>query len=167
MTTRRRTGRHPVETDSGPKTAILYLRVSTPRQARKGGEPEGYSIPAQRGDCARKADGMDATVVREFIEKGESAKTADRTELQAMLKYLSLVGKIDPETGEIVSRIDYVIVHSIDRLVRNRADDVMIGIALSRAGARLVSVKENIDETPTGQLIHGVMSSVAEFYSAT
>lgn len=31
--------------------AVLYLRVSTTRQARSGGEAEGYSIPAQREAC--------------------------------------------------------------------------------------------------------------------
>ena len=29
----------------------------------------------------------------------------------------------------------------------------------------LVSATENIDETPSGMLLHGIMSSIAEFYS--
>lgn len=33
------------------KRAVLYLRVSTPRQTRKNGEAEGYSIPQQREYC--------------------------------------------------------------------------------------------------------------------
>ncbi len=33
------------------------------------------------------------------------------------------------------------------------------------AGAQLVSATENIDETPSGMLLHGIMSSIAEFYS--
>ena len=33
------------------------------------------------------------------------------------------------------------------------------------AGAQLVSATENIDETPSGLLLHGIMSSIAEFYS--
>ena len=36
---------------------------------------------------------------------------------------------------------------------------------LSAAGAQLVSCSENIDETPSGMLLHGIMSSIAEFYS--
>lgn len=62
--------------------------------------------------------------------------------------------------------IDYLIVHKVDRLARNRADDVTINLALKTAGAQLVSVTENIDETPSGKLLHGVMASMAEFYSA-
>ena len=61
--------------------------------------------------------------------------------------------------------VDFVIVHKIDRLARNRGDDVNITLAIREAGAQLVSVSENIDETPSGMLLHGIMSSIAEFYS--
>ena len=40
-----------------------------------------------------------------------------------------------------------------------------INLALKQAGAELVSVSENIDQTPSGLLLHGIMSSIAEFYS--
>ena len=62
-------------------------------------------------------------------------------------------------------RVDYVIVHKLDRLARNRADDVEINRAFDEAGVRLVSTSENIDQTPGGMLLHGIMSSIAEFYS--
>ena len=61
--------------------------------------------------------------------------------------------------------IQYVIVHKVDRLARNRADDVAIHLAIQKAGAVLVSATENIDETPSGMLVHGIMSFIAEFYS--
>jgi DNA invertase Pin-like site-specific DNA recombinase len=62
-------------------------------------------------------------------------------------------------------RVDYVIVHKVDRLARNRVDDIQIDLAIRKSGARLVSCMENIDETPSGALLHGIMSSIAEFYS--
>lgn len=61
--------------------------------------------------------------------------------------------------------IQYVIVHKVDRLARNRVDDVEINVAIRKTGATLVSCTENIDETPSGALMHGIMSSIAEFYS--
>jgi DNA invertase Pin-like site-specific DNA recombinase len=61
--------------------------------------------------------------------------------------------------------VKYVIVHKIDRLARNRVDDVAINLAIQQAGATLISCTENIDETPSGALLHGIMSSIAEFYS--
>lgn len=58
----------------------------------------------------------------------------------------------------------YCIVHKVDRLARNRLDDVEIHLALIEAGVTLVSATENIDETPSGALLQGLMSSIAEFY---
>ena len=54
--------------------AVAYLRVSTKEQASKGGEAEGYSIPAQRDACRRKAAALGAVVVEEFVDRGESAR---------------------------------------------------------------------------------------------
>jgi site-specific DNA recombinase len=133
--------------------AIIYLRVSTKEQAARGGEAEGFSIPAQREACLRKAQSMGAVVMEEFVDRGESARSADRPELQRMLRFV----------GE--HKVTYAIVHKVDRLARNRVDDVEINLALSRAGVQLVSCSENIDETPSGMLLHGIMSSIAEFYS--
>jgi site-specific DNA recombinase len=142
-----------VPIDELRKTAISYLRVSTKEQAAKGGQAEGFSIPAQREFVGRKAETLGAVIVAEFIDAGESAKSAQRPDLQRMLRYLT------------ENRVNYVLVHKVDRLARNRVDDVEITMAIKRSGARLVSATENIDETPSGMLLHGIMSSIAEFYS--
>ena len=147
----------PLDQDPAPTArlarAVLYLRVSTKDQAERGGEAEGFSLPAQRDACTRKATSLGAEVVEEFADRGESAKTADRPELLRLLEYLR------------EERPDFVIVHKVDRLARNRADDVAITLAIRQAGVTLVSCTENIDETPSGALMHGIMSSIAEFYS--
>ncbi len=135
------------------KTALVYLRVSRKEQAQRDGDAEGYSIPAQRAACQRKAESMGAEVVGEYVDRGESARSADRPELQRLLAAL----QAEP--------VDFVIVHKVDRLARNRHDDVVLTAAITATGAQLVSVSENIDETPSGLLLHGIMSSIAEFYS--
>lgn len=134
----------------------IYLRVSTLDQANRGNtNRDGFSIPAQREACRRKADNLKATVIREYVDRGESARSASsRPALQRLLT--DLCEK---------KNFSYVIVHKIDRLARNLHDDVMIGLAIKKGGAQLVSVTENIDETPSGQLLHGIMASIAEFYS--
>ena len=137
-----------------PKRAVSYIRVSTREQAERGGAEEGFSIPAQREANKKKAASMGALVVKEFVDRGESARSANRPELQRMLRYLKDAGDVD-----------YVIVHKLDRLARNRADDVETNRAFDKAGVRLVSTSENIDQTPGGILLHGIMSSIAEFYS--
>ncbi len=139
-----------------PKFAVSYLRVSTRGQAeRGGGNDEGFSIPAQREANKRKALSMGAIVGKEFVDRGASAKSADRPQLQAMLEYVK----------ENAERIDYVIVHKVDRLARNRGDDIDIMRTLRECGVQLVSASESIDDSPAGMLLHGIMSSIAEFYS--
>ena len=138
-------------TDEETKHALVYMRVSTKEQAERDGDPEGYSIPAQREACHRKAEALGASLVEEFVDRGESARSADRPALQDMLRFVS------------AHDVDYVIVHKVDRLARSRLDDVTITAALQAAGVQLVSVTENIDETPSGALLYGIMSSIAEF----
>ena len=144
------------EDEDAPRLrAVIYLRVSTLEQASTDYGDDGYSLQAQGEACRRTADRLGADVVDEYVDRGKSARSADRPQLQAMLRRLS--GDRD---------VDLVIVHKIDRLARNRADDVQIVLAIKKAGASLISASENIDETPSGTLLHAIMAGVAEFYSA-
>lgn len=134
-------------------SVVSYIRVSTARQAERGGERDGFSIPAQREANRKQAHGLGALISAEFVDRGQSGRSTNCPELQRMLTYLR---------GHPV---DYVIVHKLDRLARSRADDVAITQAVHHAGACLVSSTEGIDTTPNGVLLHGIMASIAEFYS--
>lgn len=142
-------------TTTGALRAAIYLRVSTMGQDNTDYDADGFSIAAQREACRQKAESLGATVVEEYVDKGESARSADRPQLQRML--LRLQQDHD---------VDFVITFKVDRIARNRDDDFAINLAIRQAGARLVSVSENIDDTPSGKLLHAVMAGVAEFYSA-
>ena len=142
--------------DGAPERIVriaIYLRVSTEEQAKKGGEVEGYSIPYQRDACLEKVRQLGGILVCEYVDAGESAKSADRPQLQKMLRELK------------TKHIDYVVVHKIDRLARNRSDDVEINTAIARAGAKLISVAEPVDETPAGKLLYNMMADVAQYHS--
>ena len=134
---------------------MLDVRVSTTDQANTDRDAEGFSIPAQREACYRKAADLGAEVVDEYLDRGESAKTADRAALQVMMQRIRQLGDVD-----------FVIVHKIDRLARNRADDANLTVAIYQHGAQLVSCTEQIDDTPSGKLVHGIMASINEWYSA-
>ena len=142
------------EPSDRPLRAVLYLRVSTAEQAATDYDDDGYSLHAQRDACRRAAERLNADVVDEYVDRGKSARSADRPQLQLMLR------RIRDQRD-----VDYVIVHKVDRLARSRADDVQIVLSLRQAGATLVSATENIDETPSGTLLHAIMAAVAEFYS--
>lgn len=134
--------------------AVSYLRVSTKQQAHRGGRDEGYSIPDQRKAVDRKAVSLRAVVVAEFIDPGESGKSrAGRRSLNEMMEFIR------------ANNITYCIIPKLDRIARNRLDDALIHAELRAAGVKLVSVAENIDESPAGMLTHGIMASIAEFYS--
>lgn len=95
---------HPDTTPETLATAVTYQRVSTKEQAAKGGRDEGFSIPAQREANTRKAQSLGARVVAEFVDAGESARSADRPDLKRMLDYIAS------------HQVTYCIVHKVDRL---------------------------------------------------
>ncbi len=128
---------------------VIYLRVSTREQAEGG-----YSIPAQREACMKLIREKDWNLVDEYADRGESARSTARPQLQEMLSRLK---KKD---------VDAVIVHKIDRLARNMSDHVAIKAVLTRTGAQLVSVVENIEDSASGRFVEGIHALMAEFYSA-
>lgn len=135
-------------------TAVAYLRVSSQGQVKRGTDPEGYSIPGQREATSTRAETLQAGVVREYVEYGLSGRTTHRPALRQMLADLP---KLRPS---------YVIVYDLSRLARNRLDDALLMLQIEQSGAKLVSVLENIDQTPSGRLTHGVLAAVNEFRSA-
>lgn len=142
------------EREEGSKRALLYLRVSTKEQAMRSGDPEGYSLPAQREACLRKAQSLGAAVVDEFVDKDTGTLVDKRPAMQRLL------ARVAEERN-----FDYVIVHKLDRLARNRLDDAHMTVTLEAAGATLVSCVEGIDQSPSGRLLHGMLASVNEYYS--
>jgi site-specific DNA recombinase len=135
-------------------TAVVYLRVSSPGQVNRGTDPEGYSIPGQREATKGRAGTLSAELIGEYVEYGVTGRTTHRPALQRMLADLP---KLRPT---------YVIVYDLSRLARNRLDDALLMLKIEQSGARLVSVLENVDQTPSGRLTHGVLAAVNEFRSA-
>ena len=133
---------------------FIYLRVSTKEQAEKADSKEGYSIPAQRDACARYIKDHGWELADEFVDRGESARTANRPQLKEMLR-------------EIKKRKDIgaVVVHKIDRLARSMEDHVAIKAILKKADATLVSVVEHIEDNAQGRFMEGIHALMAEYYS--
>ena len=127
--------------------AIIYTRVSTVEQVN------GYSLNAQEESCLEYATRNNLVVKKIFKEKGESAKTINRTELINMFDYL----KKNRNT------INYLIVHKIDRLGRNTLDNLNMIVQLNELGIELKSVTEPIDKSPFGKFITNISSSYAQF----
>jgi len=127
--------------------AVVYCRVSTQEQTKN------LSLSTQQRLCEDycRREGFD--VDRIFIEAGESAKTADRTELKKLIAYCR----------EMKRRIDFVVVHSLSRFAREtRTHHALTGL-LAGFGIALRSASERIDGTPAGRLMESIFSSLAQF----
>lgn len=132
--------------------ALIYLRVSTDRQAEKG-----IAIPTQQDRCLEHARELGFEFDQEtdlYIDRGESARSMDRPALLEMLNRC--------ETDRSIKAI---IVYDVSRLARDRIDFALIKRDLKKRGIKLVSATEPINDSPEGQILEGVLSSVAEFFS--
>lgn len=135
------------DTDMTTKRGIIYCRVSSIEQV------DGTSLESQERTCREYAERNGIEVVDVFVDRGESAKTADRPQF---LKAISL-------SSQKKNKIDFFIVYKLDRFARNQSNHVTVQAKLKQYGTQLRSVTEPIDETPMGKMMEGVLSTFAEF----
>ncbi|MGH8542074.1 MAG: recombinase family protein [Gammaproteobacteria bacterium] len=137
------------------KRAVLYLRVSTPGQVHTDYNQEGISIPAQREAGQRKADALDADIVREFIEPGRTATSIDkRPTFQEMLAWV----KVEKD-------IDFVIVYHFNRVFRNSVDAGITKRDLGKVGTRIVSTILDMGESPESAMVESIIHAVDQYQS--
>ena len=130
---------------SHPKKAVLYLRVSDPRQV------ENCSLETQERACRDFCERQGWSVVEVFRDEGESAKTADRTQLKRLLAWCRK------------GRADAVVVYRFSRAARNAADYHTLKAVLHRRGFDLVSVTETRGDSPAEHLLENVIAAVNQF----
>src|SRR3989338_5951803 len=130
-----------------PKTCVIYVRVSSEEQTH------GYSLGSQEKDCRGYAVKNGWEVLRLFREEGESAKTADRTQLGLMQNFcLKNIGKVG-----------HVVVWKVDRFARNQHDHFTLRKFFQDCGADLKSATENIENTPVGKDSEGMLAVMSEY----
>lgn len=128
--------------------AIIYTRVSTKNQAE-----EGYSLAGQEKDCKVFAEMNGYNVSKVFVEKGESAKTQDRTELQNLMKFC-VANKKD---------IDAIIIWKIDRLTRDIKDFYSLQEFFTKLNIKVLFAQENNGDSATDKLTRNLMGVLAQF----
>ena len=129
--------------------AVIYKRVSTTEQV------DNMSLDEQEKVCRTFCAHPDRAlkVVRVFADEGESAKTADRTQLKELLEYCRANRKT----------VGHVVVYKIDRFARSVQDHSALQLLLKKMGIILWSATEPIGETTTGKLMEHVLASFAQF----
>lgn len=129
--------------------AIIYCRVSSKEQTLN------LSLPVQEDQCRAFCSQNGWEVDRVFMERGESAKTADRTELQAALAYLR-------EQNKRAAKIHTFVVTNVDRFARDAFDHAIIRRHLAGLGVTLRAVSQPIDETPAGKFMEGIFAALSQ-----
>jgi len=128
--------------------AVGYARFSSVNQ-------EGnMSIQAQTRAIREFAEKNGVVLVKEYIDRAQSATSDDREEFQQMIK--------DSNSCDW----QFIFVHKLDRFARNRVDSAGYRVKLAKNGVMLVSTLESYDpDSPEGALMEGLAELMAEFYS--
>ncbi len=129
------------------KTGIGYCRVSSKEQV------EGTSLEMQEKNIREYTARNGIELLKVFVDRGESAKTANRPEFLKAIAFCS--DKRHP--------VDYFIVYKIDRFSRKQYDHATVRAILNKHGTELCSTTEPIDSTPVGAAMEGMLSVFAEF----
>ena len=128
-------------------TGIIYCRVSSKEQI------EGTSLESQELACREYAQAHGITILKIFVERGESAKFADRTQLIDLLNFCR----------DHKGQVETLLVWKVDRFARNVGDHFNIKAQLLKYGVRVVSVTEPIDSNPEGRLLETILAGFAQF----
>jgi site-specific DNA recombinase len=126
--------------------AVIYTRVSTTEQTTN------LSLPTQRKACEDFCRREGWEVAQVFVEQGESAKTADRTELRKLLAYCR----------EHRKTVGIVVVYNLSRFSRNVGDHHALRAMLAGMGIVLKSATEPINDDPAGRFMETIFSAVAQ-----
>jgi site-specific DNA recombinase len=127
-------------------TAVIYARFSSSRQREE-------SIEGQVRECKVYAERQGLQVVKVYADRAISGRTDERPEFQQM---------IDDSARKQFSR---VIVYTFDRFARDSYASAVYKHQLKRNGVRVLSAKENVDDSPAGVLMERVFEGFAEYYS--
>lgn len=126
--------------------AVGYCRFSSDGQREE-------SIDGQKRAIIKYAQEHNLIISKWYIDEACSAKTARRPQFQQMIK--------DSKLREF----DTLLIYKIDRFSRDDYDTVFYKRQLRLNGVKIISVCENIDESPQGQILLKLLEAMAVFYS--
>jgi site-specific DNA recombinase len=131
-------------------TWVGYLRVSTPEQAERD-----LSLPAQRRAVEEYAARNGRTLSRVYVEEGCSGTNMNRRAFREMLEDVFRPG----------SDVGTIVVHHTSRFTRNATEARVVKEKFRREGVRVVSVCQETNDDPVGQLIEGIFECIDQYES--
>lgn len=131
------------------KTAVIYARVSTAKQAE-----EELPVQGQVEQCRQKASSLGAHVVQTYIDDGISGRLERRPAFQDAIAYCEAFG------------VDYFVTWSSSRFARHKVHAGMYKDRLKRAGVSLVYVSMEVDSSTTeGWMLDSMLELFDDYYS--
>lgn len=128
------------------KRACAYIRYSSDNQRDE-------SLEAQIRAIKEFGYAKGYEIVKVYQDKAKSATTDRRPGFQQMIK---------DSANDI---FDVVVVHKLDRFSRDKYDSAQYKRKLKQNGVKLVSVTENLDDSPESVILESVIEGMAEYYS--
>lgn len=134
---------------SEKKRAAVYVRYSSENQR------DGYSVEYQIAECQKYISQNDMLFVKAYVDEATTGKTTNnRTAFFEMLA--------DVKRG----LYDCVIVYKYSRFARNLVEATIYRQQIEKAGVRLISAMEQIDDsTPEGKMMRNIIMVMDEYYS--
>ena len=127
--------------------AVFYGRFSSNNQREESIDAQLRAVE----DFARKNS---YELVGNYADKAKSGtNSSKRSEFLRMIK--------DAEWG----LFEVVIVHKLDRFSRDKYDSALYKRKLKQCGVRLISVTEQLDDSPESVILESVIEGMAEYYS--
>lgn len=131
------------------KTAIIYSRVSSKAQLKKGG-----GLASQENRCREFATYKGYQVVETFRDEGVSGGIVDRPAIKQMLTWLRKHRAEEP-----IVLIDY-----ISRIARGVEAHWKLRAAIGSVGAKLESPSIEFGDDSDSQLIENMLASVSQHH---
>ena len=134
---------------SHKQTAVIYARVSSVKQVKKGD-----GLGSQETRCREYADHKQYQVIEVFRDEGVSGSLINRPGMQAMLKFLKKHKHENP----------VVIIDDISRLARDLEAHIQLRTAIGDAGGKLESPSIEFGEDSDSKLVENLLASVSQHH---
>jgi site-specific DNA recombinase len=133
----------------GPKTAVLYARVSTDEQARSG-----YSLAQQIEALREYATREGYEVLEEVSDPGHSGASLERPGIDRVRDLVAAGG------------VSVVLAQDRDRFAREPAYHYLLKREFEEHGTKIRALSDRGDESPEGELTDGILDQLAKFERA-
>jgi DNA invertase Pin-like site-specific DNA recombinase len=133
-------------TNTKPKKAVVYCRVSSARQVK-----EGHGLNSQDTRCREFAKHKGYKVLESFYDEGVSGSLTEREGMLSMLDF------IKAQDEPLI-----VIIDDISRLARGLEAHLQLRTTISGAGAKLESPSIEFGDDSDSILVENLLASVSQ-----